>query len=262
MATLIDTEENLEEDLQKNELMDEQTEIEEPEAQAQEPEEDDIPEKYRGKTPRELIQMHQEAEKAVGRQGSEVGELRKLVDSYIMSQSKQQAPQPEVEDVDWFADPDKALESKLSSHPTIKKFEESARKSEQLASQERLRAKHPDYKEIVQDEGFAKWIQESKIRTKLFIEADRGYDADAADELFSLWKERKSLAQSTVDMDKQARKNDVRRASTGNARGSNAPQGKKIYRRADIIKLINEDPDRYAMLEPDIRRAYAEGRVK
>ena len=43
----------------------------------QEPE---IPDKYRGKSAEELVQMHQEAEKLLGRQSSEVGELRKVVD--------------------------------------------------------------------------------------------------------------------------------------------------------------------------------------
>jgi hypothetical protein len=37
---------------------------------------------------------------------------------------------------------------------------------------------------------------------------------------------------------------------------------KKIYRRADIIKLMNSDPERYQALSPEILAAYAEGRVK
>jgi len=34
--------------------------------------------------------MHQEAEKALGRQGSEVGELRRIVDDFVRSQSVKQ----------------------------------------------------------------------------------------------------------------------------------------------------------------------------
>ena len=41
---------------------------------------DDTPEHYRGKTPAELIKMHQEAESRIGQQGQEVGQLRKVVD--------------------------------------------------------------------------------------------------------------------------------------------------------------------------------------
>jgi len=54
----------------------------------------EIPDKYRGKSAEDLVRMHQEAEKLLGRQSSEVGELRQVVDSYIQTQlSNQQAPQ-------------------------------------------------------------------------------------------------------------------------------------------------------------------------
>jgi len=50
------------------------------------PSEPEIPDKYQGKSAQELVQMHQEAEKLLGRQSSEVGELRKVVDNYIQTQ--------------------------------------------------------------------------------------------------------------------------------------------------------------------------------
>jgi len=115
---------------------------------------------------------------------------------------------------------------------------------------------------ILQDPKFAEWIKASKIRTQLFVQADQQYDADAADELFSLWKERKTVAQQTAQVEKQARKQQVRAANTGNARGSAEGTRKKVYRRADIIKLMKNDPDRYQALSDEIMAAYAEGRVK
>ena len=48
--------------------------------------EDDLPEKYRGKSTAEIVRMHQEAEKLLGKQSGEVGELRKVVDDYIQTQ--------------------------------------------------------------------------------------------------------------------------------------------------------------------------------
>ena len=38
-----------------------------------------LPDKYQGKSTAEIVQMHQEAEKLLGRQSSEVGELRKML---------------------------------------------------------------------------------------------------------------------------------------------------------------------------------------
>ena len=74
--------------------------------------------------------------------------------------------------------------------------------------------------QILQDPKFADWIKGSKGRTKLFVEADQGYDYDSAHELFSLWKERNQVVQQTAQVEKQARKSAVKSATTGNARGT------------------------------------------
>jgi len=60
-----------------------QTKSPEPEAKP----EDDLPEKYKGKSVKDIIAMHQEAEKLIGKQGSEVGELRRVVDDFIKTQT-------------------------------------------------------------------------------------------------------------------------------------------------------------------------------
>ena len=80
--------------------------------------------------------------------------------------------------------------------------------------------------------------------------------------MLTLWKERKTVAQQTADVEKQARKQSLKAANTGNARGSAEGSRKKVYRRADIIKLMKNDPDRYQALSEEIMAAYAEGRVK
>ena len=85
---------------------------------------------------------------------------------------------------------------------------------------------------------------------------------EAADELLSLWKERTAVAQQTVKAEQTARKNQVKAASTGNVRGTGQSQRKKVYRRADIIKLMKTDPERYQTISDEILQAYSEGRVK
>jgi len=116
--------------------------------------------------------------------------------------------------------------------------------------------------QVLQDPKFAEWIKGSKIRTQLFVQADQAYDYDAAHELFSLWKERNNVAKQTVSVEKQARKNTLKSASTGNARGTAEGSRRKVYRRADIIKLMKTDPERYQAMSDEILKAYAEGRVK
>jgi hypothetical protein len=237
-----------------------QAEVEQPQV-----EEPSLPEKYQGKSLEEVVQMHQEAEKLLGRQSSEVGELRKVVDDYIATQTQPPAPQQHVEpedDIDYFTDPQAAVNRAIENHPKIREAEQYSTQYKKQASLAMLQSKHPDMQEILGDPKFAEWIKASKIRTQLFVAADQQYDADSADELFSLWKERKTVAQQTAEVEKQARKQTLKAANTGNARGSAEGSRKKVYRRADIIKLMKDDPDRYQALSDEIMTAYAEGRVK
>ena len=224
-----------------------------------------VPEKYQGKSLEEVVQMHQEAEKLLGRQSSEVGELRKVVDDYISSQTQLSAPQQPVEpedDLDYFTDPQAAVNRAIENHPKIRQAEQYSAQYKKQTSLAQLQTKHPDMQNILSDDKFANWIKASKIRTQLFVAADQNYDADAADELFTLWKERKTVAKQTAAVEKQARKQQIKAANTGNAQGSSETSRKKVYRRADIIKLMKDDPDRYQALQPEIMKAYAERRVK
>ena len=261
-AQLVD--ERSEEEVNDNvDTLDTEDTLESPEEVAQE--EPSVPEKYQNKSLQEVVQMHQEAEKLLGKQSSEVGELRSVVDDYIQTQlAQQQAPvqQQEEDDTDFFVDPKTAVSRAIENHPSIREANQVTQNYKKQTALAQLQSKHPDMNNIVQDAKFAEWIKGSKIRTQLFVQADQAFDYDAADELFSLWKERAAVAEQTVAVEKQARKQQVKSASTGNARGTGQTQRKKLYRRADIIKLMKTDPDRYAALSEEIFQAYAEGRVK
>jgi hypothetical protein len=226
--------------------------------------EDEIPEKYKGKSVKDIVRMHQEAERAIGKQGSEVGELRRIVDDFVKAQTvsqKQQAPEVE-EDVDFFSDPEKAIAKAISKHPKVQQAEQMAVRSAQAEIVANLKANHPDYTEIIQDASFVDWIGKSKVRQELFSRADRNYDYDAANELLSTWKERNQVVAQSKAVEQEQRKQAVKSASTGSTKGSGEPASKKIYRRQDIIELMQRDPDRYQALAPEIMQAYAERRVR
>ena len=225
---------------------------------------DDLPEKYRGKSLKEIVEMHREAEKALGRQSSEVGEFRKLADELVQLKAElvnaPKADEPPLEEIDFFADPDKAVDRKLASHPSIKKAEETSEQFRRQVAVQALESKHPGWQELIQETAFQEWVTKSNVRKNLLKQADN-YDAEAADELFSTWKELKKASTQLSEADKASRKEAVKQASTGSQRGSTEQQGKKKYRRADIIKLMRTDPRRYEQLQPEIMAAYAEGRV-
>jgi hypothetical protein len=260
MATLLDERLDDEEQPDENEQTDDfENDPVEQETQAE------IPDKYKGKSAEELVRMHQEAEKLLGRQSSEVGELRQVVDSYIQTQlSNQQAPQQQetVDEVDFFSDPEEAVRRAIDNHPKIKEAESISKQYQKTTALSQLQKDHPDMQSILTDDKFAEWIKGSKIRTQLYVQADKQYDYEAAHELFTLWKERKQVVQQTANAEKQGRKQAVKNASTGAATGSSETKTRKIYRRADIIKLMRTDPERYQSLSDEIMKAYQEGRVR
>lgn len=265
-ARLIDEREEAETELKEGEEVQSLEQQETLPEQSAEPEpEEELPAKYQGKSLQDVVQMHQEAEKALGRQSGEVGELRQVVDQFIQSQTQltqQNAPQQEpTEEVDFFTDPEQAVSKAIENHPSVKQTQELNQQLKAQNALAQLQQKHPDVETIMKDPKFVEWVKGSKIRTRLLAYADQAYDFDSADELFTTWKERQQVVTQTAEMEKQGRKKAVKAASTGNTRGSN-PVSKKIYRRADIIKLMRTDPDRYQSLSEEILTAYKEGRVR
>ena len=235
-----------------------------PTDKAQEPQDFEAPEKYKGKSLKDLIQMHQEADRVIGRQGSEVGELRKIVDDFITKQTELVASkeQSDDDDTDFFTDPKKAVSRTVENHPAFKELKELTAAQKQSTAMAEMQRRHPDSQQIIADPSFMEWVMASKVRQNLLVSADRNYDVDAADELFNLWKERKAMTSQVAATEKQARKSSVQQASTGSGAVSGDPQGrKKKYRRADIINLMRTDPRRYEALLPEIRQAYQENRV-
>ena len=229
--------------------------------------EDDLPEKYKGKDVKDIIAMHQNAEKLLGKQSSEVGELRKTVDDFIRTQTvtqQKQAPvqaEEDFDDLDFFENPKKAISKMLENHPSVKQSQQMAAQLAQQQTVAQLKANHPDFKEIIADSKFIEWVGKSKIRSNLLRNAD-AYDYDSADELFTSWKERQSMVNGAYENEAKARKQSLKSGSTGNLKGSGEPSKKKIYRRADIVELMTKDPERYQSLASEIRQAYADGRVK
>lgn len=230
----------------------------------------DLPEKYRGKSFEEIIKMHQEAEKLIGRQAQEVGEVRKLADELIKQQldTKKNDVQPSTsQEIDWFEDPAKAVNQAVENNPAIKQVQEQLANQAKQTALTTIEKAHPDYMSIAQSEDFANWVQGSKIRMQTFAQANN-YDVDAALELLSTYKELKGIKQTQLKAadaslkkaDDTARNKALQAAAV--QKGGTGESSKPVYRRPDLIRLRMTDPQRYMDMEGEILQAYAEGRVK
>jgi len=228
-----------------------------------EPASDDIPDKYRGKQLSDIIKMHQEAEKLIGKQAQEVGEVRKLADELIKQNlaGKSQPIKEEEPEVDFFENPQAAVRKTVDNHPDVLAARQASQEFKKMQIQQKLAQEHPDFAQIVQDQDFANWVKSSPVRISLYAKADGEYDYDSANELLSTYKQLRGVkAKQTSEAGETQRKSNLKAASVDV--GGTGESGKRVYRRADLIRLKMQDPARYDALSDEIMAAYSEGRVK
>jgi hypothetical protein len=222
----------------------------------------ELPEKYRGKSPEELAKMHQEAEKRLSIQGQEIGEVRKLADELIRQnlESKQQSARKIEPEVDFFEDPQAAIQKAVDNHPDVQSSKLAFANMQRMQIKQQLASTHPDLDEITKDQNFVDWIKSSPVRIRLFEAADAGYDFDSANELLSTYKQiRGARAKQGEVLQENNRQLSLRAA--GVDVGGSGESSKKTYRGIDLQNLLNTNPDRYTAMQDEIMRAYSEGRV-
>jgi len=251
--------------------------VTEEETQVSEPEESqgsEVPEKFQGKSFEDVVDMYRNLEKDYGRKGNEIGELRKLTDELLQLEIQQKRNATErvatkeeevLSDDDWFSSPKKATDKYLEKSGLAREVQEL---KEKLSSRDREEAhkafleKHPDYMDLAQNTGFQEFVTASKYRTDLAKKADQ-YDYEAANELFDLYKAISPNLGATEDSgNDKANRQEARKKATLEGTGTRNKGTKKVYRRADLIKMKMQDPDRYNSMQDEIMQAYSEGRVK
>jgi hypothetical protein len=232
----------------------------------------EMPEKYKNKSLDEIVRMHQEAEKLIGRQAQEVGEVRKLADSLLKQQLEakhDKQPEP-AQEIDWFDDPQKAINQALESNPVLRQLQEQQAVQAQRAALDVIEKTHPDFVSVAQSEDFQQWVAGSKVRQRLYNDANN-YDADSALELLDNYKSLRGLKQQKEETSKAADEALKKTDSEGRSKalkaaavqqGGTGETGKPVYRRADLIRLRMQDPNRYESMADEILAAYAEGRVR
>jgi hypothetical protein len=240
-----------------------QSEVDIEESKAQANSQNSIPDKYRDKSLDDIIKMHQEAEKLIGKQAQEVGEVRKLADELIKNNlvgGKQQTIEVEPE-VDFFEDPKRAMQRTVDNHPDVLAGRNAAIEFKKMQIQNQLNQDHPDYKQVVNDVEFIDWVKSSNVRIGLYTKANADFDYDSANELISTFKQLRGVKMRQTEQDGEStRKQNLNSAMVDS--GGTGESSRKVYRRADLIRLKMNDPARYEALSDEIMTAYAEGRVK
>ena len=219
---------------------------------------DNTPEHLQGKSHAEVLDMYQNLERKLGEQSEELGSLRRLADQALTSEPS--APKAETEKPDFWSDPEGYIDRIVDSRMGPVQSQASKQREEAVA--QRLTQEIPNWREILGNPDFQQWVADDKTRKDLFLEADASADFDKAAFLFSTYAaldkgkaETQQAADKAVERDRK-----LRAATTEKVSGGIDPR--KILSRLDLQELRQKNPDRYNQLLPDIKKAYAEGRVR
>lgn len=241
-----------------------------------------VPERYKGKTVEDLINMHVNVEKVMHRRDNELGQLRKLVDtqSQLLAvsakvghiQPGQGAPvEPQRTDPltaeAILTRPDEAINKAVSQNPSVTQQNTRLNNLELEMAKQTFEGAHKTFKDDLQNPEFSEWVQGSNVRSKL-LQNLNNYDFGSGNELWELWGEHRE-AKAAAD---RARSDKVSAATT--IRGSSAEvsqPGKPIYSRAKLaelqLKAERGDPVALArwndpQFQYEYQLAYHEDRVK
>jgi hypothetical protein len=233
-----------------------------------------IPAKYAGKSVEDMIQMHQNLEKLNGRQGQELGQMRRMADEILQlkkatTQAREEVRQPVTVET-LLNDPEKILNSSIDSSDLARRTqaaEDRVARLESKITQESFVSKFPTFADDMQDPEFTAFVQSNPARQVLGTAASKD-DYNAAAALWAMWEERKDLIGSK---DESKAKPKVKVQSTVRPSAKTVDVAPRNWSRAKLMelrfKVADGDPAAVARwsdktFQENMHKAYAEDRVK
>lgn len=227
------------------------------------PEDEQIPEKFRGKTKAEIARIYQDLEREFGRRNNELGDLRRITDDILRAQLSPQTgdkgdEEEEISADDLLNDPAAVIRKVMQNDPSRREAAEREARARQEAALSQFKTDHPDAKDLMANPDFQSWLAKVPSREQRFLAADAQLDWNTANEIITTYKEVTAVARDTADTQREQALDDVRSAPAAAQAGG---KKRKLIRKADIFKLKRTNPARYEALQPVILQAYRDGRV-
>lgn len=214
-----------------------------------------VPEKFSGKSAEDIARSYEELERKLGAQSEKIRQLESANVSLVDAHRQQSAETPN--EFDW-DDPVSAIERSVEK--AMRPYAEMVGKAQEQAFINRLNQEHSGWQDSVQNEEFARFISEDPVRVRLYQQAQQ-LDYDAANSLLRQFEKESRQEEAAEAAASNALRNEAQlRAASTETGGIGV--GDKIIRRQDIIDLKMRNPNRYDAMLPEIKRAYAEGRVR
>lgn len=235
---------------------------------------DGLPEKFRGKSVQEIVQMYQNAESELGRKNNEIGLMRKLADELIgvraleRKAAEENQPKPSPLTANSLLDnPEEAILGVVKREALTKheELESKVASLEERLLTEEFEKRHPGFQTTMQTQEFGSFIQGSRYRQQLGLRAAQG-DFAAADELFGLYEDFSSMKQSSPQPTPE--KPSARQATTVRSGGSSAggvvptASGTPKFTRQELLDMRINRPEEFDARQAEILEAYKNKQVR
>jgi len=233
----------------------------------------EIPEKYRGKSLEEVIEMHRNAERRIGALSNELGTMRGIVTDLSKITRQPQETRTSVEDdVDLtgdelIADPVKAIRKVVKRD--IERTELDRRESElqaqvQLETQ-RLLNDFGDIGAITQTEEFQEFATRTASRREDFQTAAYGEgmaQVRAARRLLEDYADYKELVSKQNRNKRDEEVDEAKRASTEGGGNAGRVSSKPVFKESEVLEVISKEPEKWRSpsYQAEIMKAIKEGR--
>lgn len=229
---------------------------------------DDIPEKYRGKSAKDIIEMHKNSEKRLGQLQNEVGQLRGLVQdlSQIQRVATPTTEEPELDlsGDQLYSDPvgniRKVVQQELK--PLREQQTQRTQQTEMEQETTRLVADFPDMEQIAISPEFQDFVNRTSGRQRDRDIAVRGDSVEAVHAARRLLEDFKDFTETTKSEPREqpVTTNPV---IVANERGhARAHVPAELVYESDVIAMINREPEKYRSpsFQQHLATAIREGR--
>lgn len=236
----------------------------------------DVDPRFAGKSTSDIVNMYRNLESHSGRLASQLGETKQALNQIILEKRgndiRQNSPRAEpvkVQPTDMMTNPTEAinrlLDDRLSNQPELSAVKQRIAELEAQLGHTTFVSKHPDAQDVTLDPNFQAWVAKTPLRQKLNADAAAG-NMYAADHLLTEWEAAKPTASTTTATTRAqeaARRVGLESSTTGSESGNGPNRSAKTFKRQDLIRLRQTNPDLYESdaYQKQIVRAYQEGRV-
>jgi len=255
---------------------------------------EDVPEKYRGKSAQELLDIVRNQESLIGRQSNELGDLRQqtgtlqgLVEKALTlhdpAVGRQDNPgsEDDLSEEDWRDNPAEATTRVVrdavnqATDPLKQQVSQLQAEKESAAFQ----ARHPSAPQDINSQEFIEFCQGSEYRKNLALKAfgdheNGNYDFSAADELWAAWEEKQPPGQPAAESAPVSPAQPTQMeppvqeppslVTPGASQSDPSASGKPSYSWQGLADLQEKNPDYYWRddVQAQINEAISEGRVR